>query len=201
MPSRQERRNAERGAARASAQQAGASGATDRRPALENVPGNVNVDPLGDRTTRASVPNVLRALGAEKRVADAAEKHNEALEAGMSCQRMKRVEASRSPAPTPTPRASRPKLRMHMYPHPTGSRALAPRCTSHTRSKCECRCRRPPAPTGRSDDRRTSTAPAPLPIITGKAKVNLGEGIAETQRVLIYMCPSYISSLTIKTLQ
>jgi len=45
---------------------------------------NVNVNPLGDRTTRASDPNLLlRALGAEN-VADAAKDDREALQAGLS---------------------------------------------------------------------------------------------------------------------
>jgi len=71
-----------------------APGAADRRPALTNVDVNVNVNPLGDRGTQASDPNLLlRARGAEN-VADAAEDDREALKAGLSYLSVKRVESS-----------------------------------------------------------------------------------------------------------
>jgi hypothetical protein len=56
MPSRQERRKAERDAAKRAPANAGDSNAADRGPALANVPVNVNVNTLGDTPrTNASI--------------------------------------------------------------------------------------------------------------------------------------------------
>ena len=64
MPSRQERRKAERDAAKRAPAQAGAAGAAGAAAALANL--NVNVNPVGDWTTQTKDPRVLvRALGAE----------------------------------------------------------------------------------------------------------------------------------------
>jgi hypothetical protein len=60
-PSRQERRKAERDAAKRAPAQAGAAGAG--RPAADGA--NVTVSPLGDWTTQAADHTVFRALGAE----------------------------------------------------------------------------------------------------------------------------------------
>jgi len=85
MPSRQERRKAERDVAKRAPAKAGASSAADRRPALANVDVNVNVNvnPVGDRRTRASDPNVLGAENVADASADAVEDDKEALEAGL----------------------------------------------------------------------------------------------------------------------
>ena len=62
MASRQERRKAERDAAKRAPGQAGAGGAGGAAAARANV----NMNPVGDWTTQAEDPNVLfRALGAE----------------------------------------------------------------------------------------------------------------------------------------
>ena len=64
MPSRQERRKAERDAAKRAPAQAGSAGAGGAAAALANL--NVNVNPGGDWTTQAADSNLLfRALGAE----------------------------------------------------------------------------------------------------------------------------------------
>jgi hypothetical protein len=64
MASRQERRKAEREAAKRAPANARAEGAAGAAAALANV--NVNVNPVGDWTTQAADPNVLpRALGAD----------------------------------------------------------------------------------------------------------------------------------------
>ena len=55
-PSRQERRKAERDAAKRAPGQAGAAGAAGAAAALANL--NVNVDPLGDWTTQTANPEV-----------------------------------------------------------------------------------------------------------------------------------------------
>ena len=63
MPSRQDRRKAERDAAKRAPGQAGAGGAAGAAAALANL--NVNVNPVGDWTTQESNPIALfRALGA-----------------------------------------------------------------------------------------------------------------------------------------
>jgi hypothetical protein len=60
MPSRQERRKAERDAAKRAPGQAGAAGGAAAARA------NVNTNPVGDWTTQTEDPNLLfRALGAE----------------------------------------------------------------------------------------------------------------------------------------
>jgi hypothetical protein len=62
MPSRQERRKAERDAAKRAPAKSGAAGAAGAATALANV----NVNPLGDWSTQAGDPWVLlNALGAE----------------------------------------------------------------------------------------------------------------------------------------
>jgi len=62
MPSRQERRKAERDAAKRAPGQAGAAGAGGAATAGANV----GMNPVGDWTTQASDPSVLfRALGAD----------------------------------------------------------------------------------------------------------------------------------------
>ena len=72
MPSRQERRRAERDAAKRAPGPAGAGGAGGAAAALENV--HVNVNPVGDWTTQEADPEVLfRALGAENVKRKAAE--------------------------------------------------------------------------------------------------------------------------------
>jgi hypothetical protein len=80
MPSRQERRKAERDAAKRAPGQAGAGGAAGAAAAaaaLANL--NVNVDPGGDWTTQAPDPAVLfRALGPEILKQRAAEGDREA---------------------------------------------------------------------------------------------------------------------------
>jgi hypothetical protein len=64
MPSRQERRKAERDAAKRAPGQAGAGGAGGAAAALASL--NVNVNPVGDWTTQAADPSVLyRELGSE----------------------------------------------------------------------------------------------------------------------------------------
>ena len=64
MPSRQERRKAERDAAKRAPDQAGAAGAGGAAAALANL--NVNVNPVGDWTTQAEDPGVLlETLGIE----------------------------------------------------------------------------------------------------------------------------------------
>jgi len=86
MPSHQERRKAERDAAKRAPGQAGAwgaAGAAGAAAALANL--SVNVDPGGDWTTQAADPAVLfRALGPEilKRRAGAGDR--EAVEPGLS---------------------------------------------------------------------------------------------------------------------
>ena len=64
MPSRQERRRAERDAAKRAPGQAGAGGAGGAAAAFANS--NVHVNPVGDWTTQTADPFVLfRALGAD----------------------------------------------------------------------------------------------------------------------------------------
>jgi len=64
MPSRQERRKAERDAAKRTPAQAGAAGAAGAAADLAIL--NVNVNPVGDWTTQADDPMVLfDALGVE----------------------------------------------------------------------------------------------------------------------------------------
>ena len=75
MPSRQERRKAERDAAKRAPAQARAAGAGGAAAALTTV----NVNPLGDWTTQAEDPSVLfLALGAETVKQRAAEGDREA---------------------------------------------------------------------------------------------------------------------------
>jgi len=64
MPSRQERRQAERNAAKRAPAKATAAGAAGAAAALENL--NVNVNQLGDWTSQTEDASVLvRALGVE----------------------------------------------------------------------------------------------------------------------------------------
>ena len=75
MPSRQERRKAERDAAKRAPAQGGAGGAAGAAAALANL--NVNVNLGGDWTTQTGDPNVLvRERGSEvvKRLADAGDR-------------------------------------------------------------------------------------------------------------------------------
>ena len=75
-PSRQERRKAEREAAKRAPARAGAAGAAGAAAALGNLYVNVN-PPLGDWTTQAKDPNVLfHALGPQmvQRKADAGDR-------------------------------------------------------------------------------------------------------------------------------
>jgi hypothetical protein len=66
MPSRQERRKAERDAAKRAPGQAGAWGAGGAGGASAAPAANVNMNPVGDWTTQAEDPRLLfRALGAE----------------------------------------------------------------------------------------------------------------------------------------
>ena len=83
LPGRSDGRRSVTPAQRAPAK-AGASGAAGRRPALANLDVDMNVNPHGDRTTRASDPNVLGAENVADASADAAEDGKEALEAGLS---------------------------------------------------------------------------------------------------------------------
>jgi hypothetical protein len=65
MPSRQERRKAERDAAKRAPGQAGAKGAAGVAAGLAKL--NVHVNPVGDWTTQASNPMVLsQSLGSEE---------------------------------------------------------------------------------------------------------------------------------------
>ena len=75
MPSRQERRAAERDAAKRAPGQAGAEGAGGAAAALANL--NVHVNPVGDWTTQAADPGVLlETLGIDvlKRRAEAGDR-------------------------------------------------------------------------------------------------------------------------------
>ena len=90
-PSRQERRKAERDAAKRAPAQAGAAGAGGAAAARANV----NVNPVGDWTTQAEDPELLlRALGAEISVKQRAGEGDREAQWSLGCRLMREAEGA-----------------------------------------------------------------------------------------------------------
>ena len=114
MPSRQERRKAERVAAKRAPGQAGAGGAGGAAAATANP--NVNVNPGGDWTTQASDATVLsRALGAEilKQRASAGDRE---AQWSLGYSLLREVEAAGTPLGT-AGRSPKADVGWHFAPH------------------------------------------------------------------------------------